>query len=126
MRETGLTPAQEERLSMARRRRVEIQEDMDALRRCEQSMVTIRRATQERASTYREGSRRDETDFHGQVGTNYNNDRSDINSSSNTYQQEMSAIIERVSQRRTNLSNDLSRVTTTIRELERIAANGGS
>jgi len=111
-------------LVIERRRRTRLEEDIETLRQSADRMEDIRQSVDSNNSTFREASRRDQTNWRGQLGNRYNTNRTQAKTNTRTYLGEMSTLIQRVNQQRTTLSNQLITVNNTIRNLERIA-NGG-
>ena len=122
---TGLTPAQAERLWSLRRRRTQVTSDIETLRQCENRMTGIRERIDGSVSRFREKSRRNATDWRGQTGTRYSENRSQARTSAQMCISQMTETIQRVSQQRSRLSTELTNVNLRIRELEQIAARGG-
>ena len=121
---TGLTPAQTERLMRLRRRRTQITNDIETLRRCENRMSEIRARTQHDVSEFRKSSRQNSTEWRGQSNERYGNQRSEIKSNSQTCLNQMTDTIKNVSQGQSRLSTELANINSSIRELERRARGG--
>ena len=111
-------------LIIERRRRTQLEEDIATLRQSADRMEDIRQTVEASNSTFREASRRNQAEWRGQLGEKYNTSRTQTRMNARTYLGEMRAMIQRVNQQRTTLSNQLMAVNSTIQNLERIA-NGG-
>ena len=122
----GLTASQEERLIRLRRRRHEIQEDAENLRRYETRMIEIQGQVQNQSTNFRENSRRSQSAWRGSTGSTYNSYRDEVRSISTDYHAELGTVIDQVSAERSSLSRELTNVTNAIRNLERIANSGGA
>ena len=122
---SGLSASQEERLIRLRRRQGEIEEDLRRLRSCETSMIEIRGQVQNQAANFRENSSRNQSEWRGSTGSAYNNHRDEVRSVSTDYHAELGIMIEQISTQRSNLSRELTNVSSTIRDLNRIANSGG-
>ena len=122
---TGLTPAQAERLRNLRRRRTQVTSDIEALRQCENRMISIRERVVRNTSRFREKSSLNEAEWRGQTGIRYNNHRDQAKSTAQVCLGQMADTIRSVSNQRSRLSTELTNINTNIRELERIATSGG-
>jgi len=122
---TGLTPAQAERLRNLQRRRSQVTNDIQTLQRAERGMSNVRERIKSTVSRFRDASRKNQSEWRGQTGTRYDGDRNQANANAATCLSQMSDVIQRASQQRSRLSNQLTNINTSIRELERIAASGG-
>ena len=121
----GLTASQaQERLWEMQRRRGQIENDIGALQRCEDQMMGILQTVDVRIAQFRDASRRDQGNWRGQLGKNYHTSRTQSRINADSYGKELQAQIKSVSQFRSSLSNQLTDLHTTIRDLERIAQGG--
>jgi len=119
-----LTATQAERLWNMRRRRTQVRSDIEKLRQCEQRMNSIRESVDRQMSSFREASRCNQANWRGQTGIKYRDNRNQARTNAQTYIRQMAATIQRVLQRRSSLSTELTNLNASIRELERLA-NGG-
>jgi uncharacterized protein YukE len=121
----NLTASEAElRLITERRRRTQIQNEIETLRQCERDMDGIKQSIEMNVTAFREASRRAVADWRGQSGDRYNGNRAQARTNGRSYVQGIDGVIGRISSRRSNLSTGLTTVNGTIRDLERIA-NGG-
>ena len=123
MTELNTTEVQS-RLWELQSRRGQIESDIIALSQCINQMTGIIQAARIQISQFREASRRDQINWRGQQGTNYNTSRNHSRANADTYTRALQAQLEDVSQFRSHLSNQLTDLSVTIRGLEQLIHGG--